>query len=233
MNPSDDLYDAEITVFSPDGRLFQVEYARNAVDKGSTILGLKYKDGVVLIATKFFTSPLVEIQNLEKIYQIDDYIGCAVSGLVADAESLIDIAREESQANRIWYDEEISVKALVEHICYYKHLYTKYTGVRPFGVALLIAGVDNGRCRLFATDPSGAFLEYSAVGVGKGSNKVMSIFEREFKSNLSINKAVNLGVKTLKKVLKKKIDANSLDIAIIDKDKKFRKISTSDIKKLI
>ena len=116
MESGDALYDQASTVFSPDGRLYQVEYAREAVNKGSTTLGMKFKDGVVLIAHKDSTSNLIKAHTIDKIFQIDDHIGCAFSGLVADAQRLVEIARDEAQVNRLAYDEQIPVKALVEII---------------------------------------------------------------------------------------------------------------------
>jgi len=232
MDLPDAFYDDEITTFSPDGRLLQVEYAREAVGKGSTIFGIKFDSGVVLIATKFFKSHLVEVQSLEKIYQIDDHIGCAVSGLVADAQLLVEIACVEVQNYKIIYNECISVKELVENICEYKHLYTQFTGVRPFGAALLIAGIDERGHHLYATDPSGAFLEYEAVTVGKRSDKAMKYLERSYQSCLSTNAAIDFGLQTLKKSLRKKLDLKNIEIAVIEKKGKFRKLSPLEIKKL-
>ncbi len=142
MQPGQMAYDRAITVFSPDGRLFQVEYAREAVKRGTTTVGLKFKDGVVLIVDKRIASRLMEPKSIEKIFKIDHHIGCATSGLVADARILVDQARVIAQVNKITYDEEMSVEELVKRICDYKQNYTQYGGVRPFGTALLVAGVD-------------------------------------------------------------------------------------------
>ena len=155
-------YDRAITVFSPDGRLFQVEYAREAVKRGTTTVGLKFKDGAVLIVDKRIASRLMEPKSIEKIFQIDGHIGCATSGLVADARVLVDQARVTAQVNKITYDEDISVEMLVKKICDYKQNFTQYGGARPFGTALLIAGVDDQGVHLFETDPSGALVSYKA-----------------------------------------------------------------------
>ncbi|MDI6887907.1 MAG: proteasome subunit alpha, partial [Candidatus Thermoplasmatota archaeon] len=120
MQPGNLAYDRAITVFSPDGRLFQVEYAREAVKRGTTAVGAKFKDGAVLIIDKRVTSRLVEPVSIEKIYQIDDHIGCATSGLVADARVLVDRARIEAQINKIYYDEKIPVELLVKRLCDFK-----------------------------------------------------------------------------------------------------------------
>jgi len=160
MQSSNMAYDQAITVFSPDGRLFQVEYAREAVKRGTTTVGLKYKTGVVLIADKRIRSHLIKHESIEKIFQIDGHVGCSISGLVADARILVDKARIYSQIEKITYEGEILVKTLVKNICDFKHIHTQYGGVRPFGTALIIGGVDESGVQLFATDPSGAFVGF-------------------------------------------------------------------------
>ncbi|MCX6662333.1 MAG: hypothetical protein NTY91_07275 [Euryarchaeota archaeon] len=128
MEQSGQQYDEASTIFSPDGRLYQVEYAREAVKKGSTTMGFKWNDGVLLLAHKPETSRLVNLRSLEKIYQIDTHIACVATGLVADGRHLVEIAREEAQWNKVRYDEPISVKELVNILCEYKHMYTQFDG---------------------------------------------------------------------------------------------------------
>jgi len=229
MESGEALYDQASTIFSPDGRLYQVEYAREAVNKGSTTLGIKFKDGVILIAHKNLTSNLIKAHTIDKIFQIDDHIGCAFSGLVADAQRLVEIARDEAQVNRLVYDERIPVKALVEIICDYMHLYTQFDGIRPFGVALLMAGVDETGNRLFDTDPSGAFLEYKAICEGTESHSAMAHLNRYYVPNLSLDAAINLGIQTLRKTTKKKFNVDSLEIAVMDKKEKFYKMPAKKI----
>ena len=173
-------YDRAITVFSPDGRLFQVEYAREAVKRGTTAVGVKAVDGVVLLVDKRVTSKLLVAESIEKIFQIDDHMGAATSGLVADARALVDRARVEAQVNKVSYDEPIGVEVLSKKICDFKQTYTQYGGVRPFGTALLISGVEDSEARLFETDPSGALLEYKATGIGAGRAEVMEVFEEKY-----------------------------------------------------
>ena len=155
MQPGQMAYDKGISVFSPDGRLFQVEYAREAVKKGSTTIGVKYKGGVALIVDRRSINKLIEPKSTEKIHQIDDYIGCATSGLVADARVLVDEARKAAQVHKVNYGENISVEMLVKKVCDHKQNYTQYGGARPFGTALLVAGTDDLGVHLFETDPSG------------------------------------------------------------------------------
>ena len=191
-------YDRAITVFSPDGRLFQVEYAREAVKRGTTTVGIKFKKGVALIVDKRITSRLIEPSSIEKIFKIDDHIGCATSGLVADARALVERARIEAQINRLTYDKPIQVKALARKICDFKQTYTQYGGVRPFGTALLIGGVDDSGVHLFATDPSGAMVEYKATAEGEGRDAAIEYFEKNYKENLSMEEAIEMGLEAIK-----------------------------------
>ena len=180
MEQSGQQYDEASTIFSPDGRLYQVEYAREAVKKGSTTMGFKWKNGVLLLAHKPESSRLVNLRSLEKIYQIDSHIACVATGLVADGRHLVEIAREEAQWNKVRYEEPISVKELVNILCEYKHLYTQFDGVRPFGVVLLVGGIDATGTHLFSTDPSGAYLGYKAVCEGKKSSDAMTQFSKNY-----------------------------------------------------
>lgn len=218
MQPANMAYDRAITVFSPDGRLFQVEYAREAVKRGTTTVGLKYKTGAVLIVDKRITSHLIEPASIEKIFKIDDHIGCATSGLVADARTLIDRARIDAQINEITYNEKIQVKTLVKKICDFKQTYTQYGGVRPFGTALLIAGYDETGPRLFATDPSGALMEYKASSEGAGRNGAMSYLEDHYKEDLTMEEAIDLGIKALHKGTEEQLNPEATEIGVVDKD---------------
>ena len=233
MQPGQMAYDRGITVFSPDGRLFQVEYAREAVKKGSTTIGLKYKGGVALIVDKRSMSRLLEPKSTEKIHDIDDYIGCATSGLVADARVLVDEARHDAQVHRVNYGENISVEMLVKKVCDYKQQFTQYGGARPFGTALLVAGTDDLGVHLFETDPSGALVAYKATGIGSGRPAVMEIFEKEYKDDMTFNAAMKLGLKALEAAIEEKPSAETTEIGVAEIGKKFRRLSESEVDALL
>jgi proteasome alpha subunit len=222
-------YDRAITVFSPDGRLFQVEYARVAVTRGTTTAGLKFKDGIVLMADKKVVSRLMEASSIEKIFQIDHHVGCATSGLVADARVLVDYARLVSQINKVTYDEKIPVNLLVKRICDFKQNYTQYGGVRPFGTAMLVAGVDEHGIHLFETDPSGALVSYKAGSIGSGRNSVMELFEDRYNENLSMDDAILLGLEGLQGASENGLDASAVEIGVIVGEEPFRRIPESEI----
>lgn len=227
-------YDRAITVFSPDGRLFQVEYAREAVKRGTTAAGIKAKDGVVLLVDKRITSRLIEAESIEKIFQIDSHIGVATSGLVADARSLVDRARVEAQINKVSYDENIGVEVLAKKICDHKQSCTQYGGVRPYGTALLIAGVDDTRPRLFESDPSGALLEYKATAIGAGRNTFMEVFEADYRGDLTIDEAITLGMTALYKSTEGKLDASTLEVGVVTmQDRSFRKLAEEEVQQYV
>ena len=233
MEEYEESYDYDNTTFSPQGRLYQVEYARETVKKGTTTIGLKFKNGVTLFSLRNIYSKLIENNNLNKIKQIDDNIGCTFCGLSADARILIDYAREIVQTNKILYNDKISIKNLIEQLCSYMNIYSRYDLVRPFGVILIIAGIDEKGNHLYATDPSGAFLEYKAICEGNKSSIVTRFLENKYKYNMNIDNILALGLQSLKKTTRKKIDGNNIEISIIEKNKPYRKLTLTEIKTMI
>jgi proteasome alpha subunit len=229
MQPGQMAYDRAITVFSPDGRLFQVEYAREAVKRGTTTVGLKFKDGVALIVDKRIASKLIESTSIEKIFQIDEHIGCATSGLVADARVLVDHARVIAQINKVTYAEKIDIETLVKRLCDFKQNYTQYGGVRPFGTALLVAGVDETGAHLFETDPSGALVAYKAGSIGAGKNAIMDVFEEEYEEGLGMDEAILLGLKALTKATEDKLSTKAVEVGIVREDENFRTLTEAEV----
>ncbi len=227
-------YDRAITVFSPDGRLFQVEYAREAVKRGTTSVGIKAQDGVALLVDKRITSRLLEPQSTEKIFQIDDHIGAVTSGLVADARALVDRARVDAQINRVVYNEPIGIEVLAKKVCDHKQTFTQYGGVRPYGTALLIGGIDDTGPRLFETDPSGALLMVKATGIGSGRNAVMEVLEEKYDEKADVSSAINLGLEALYKATEGKITKDTIEIAAVyGTDKRFRKLFGDELQSYI
>jgi len=223
-------YDRAITVFSPDGRLYQVEYAREAVKRGTTAVGIKAQGGVVLIVDKRVSSKLLESSSIEKIFKIDDHIGVASSGLVGDARALVDRARIECQINRVSYDERIEVEALAKKLCDHMQTLTQYGGIRPYGTALLIAGVSDGECRLFETDPSGTLLEYKATGIGIGRPAAMKVFEEEYTTDLPLKDAILLGLKALHSATEGKFDVDTVEMGIVESSTaQFKKMTKEEV----
>ena len=193
-------YDRAITVFSPDGRLFQVEYAMELVNRGATIVGIRCSEGIVLGAEEN-VEPLEEGKLSWKIFKIDEHIGAAIVGLSSDARVLIDQARIYAQSNRLTYDEPIDVEVATKRICDIQQLYTQHAGVRPFGVSIIFGGVDKTGTRLFGTHPSGTYRGYKATSQGAGRETVISILREEYRENMTLEEAIKLAVKCLIKSL--------------------------------
>ncbi len=235
MQPSNQAnYDRAITQFSPDGRLYQVEYAREAVKRGTTAVAVRGKSFVALLVDKRVNSKLIVPASIEKIFAIDAHVACATSGLVADARSLVDRARVEAQINRVSFDEAIPIDLLAKRICDVKQAYTQTGGGRPFGTALLVAGVDKSGARLFETDPSGALVEYRASAVGGGRGPALELLEKEYKDGLGLDAAVQLGLKALHAGTEGKFNADALEIAVVEAPvggaSGFRRLSDADVK---
>ncbi len=223
-------YDRAITVFSPNGRLYQVEYAREAVKRGTLSIGIVYKGGVCLVVDKNITDPLMVPESFEKLYQIDDHAGAATSGLVADGRRLIERARIEAQIYRITYDEIIPVDLLVKKICDYKQMYTQIGGLRPFGTALLLAGVDN-KPKLFETDPSGSFWEYLATAIGEKSSVAKEYFRKNYTMDVDEREAIKLCLEALSQASEIELTERNVEIAVVrEEDKRFRKLTQKEVK---
>jgi len=227
-------YDRAITMFSPDGRLLQVEYAKKTVKQGSTTIGMVCKDGVLLVADKRIVDALVVSESVEKVFQIDTHIGATASGIISDARVLIDRAQLKAQQHRVTYDSSIDTLSIVKDMCSIKQLCTQSGGLRPFGVSILVAGIDNGKGKLYETDPTGIFFEYRASVIGEGEEEVENMLHNEYKDTLSIEEGIMLTVKALAKVVGKDFNANRLDIAYIKNDKKkFTKMSRDELNSIV
>ncbi|MBX0293356.1 archaeal proteasome endopeptidase complex subunit alpha [Haloarcula nitratireducens] len=223
-------YDRGITIFSPDGRLYQVEYAREAVKRGTASVGVRTADGVVLAADRHARSPLIERDSIEKIHEIDDHVGVASAGHVADARQLIDVARRQAQVNRLRYDEPASVESLTKEVTDYIQQYTQTGGARPFGVALLVGGIKDGEPRLFETDPSGTPYEWQAVAIGGSREEIQSFLEDEYAEEMDLEGGVELALRALESVNEDGLDPSGVDIATIDvESKQFSKLDEDEV----
>lgn len=227
-------YDMAITQFSPEGRLFQVEYAIEAVRRGTTAICCRNQNSVVFAVEKK-SSELQETDGSEKIFKIDDHIGVAIAGLTADARVLIDRARVQAQVNLLNYDEKISVKDSTLNICEYKQAFTQNAGVRPFGVSFLIAGIDsNGNASLYLTDPSGALWGYKAFSIGSGANDARAFLEENYNDDITEEDLKLLPLKALKELMGDELNINTCDVAfILKEEKKFKLLSLEEKEALL
>ena len=228
-------YDRAITIFSPDGRLFQVEYAIEAVRRGTTAIAVKNEDGGIVFCVEKRQLALQENIGSEKLFKIDDHVGVAIAGLTADARTLVEQARVHAQVNILSYNEKVPVLETTRDLCDQMQLYTQNAGVRPFGVSFLIGGIDpDGSTKLFLTDPSGAFWGYHACAIGRSSPAVREYLTKEYKKTLSFEELKLLTIRALKEVIEGDLTENSFEIAIIEKDeKKWKFLSTEENKALL
>jgi proteasome alpha subunit len=232
MNEERESYDQSITIYSPDGRMFQVEYAREAVKKGSISVGLTYKDGVIIMVQKRLPSTLIIPESVEKIFQIENYMACSTAGLIADARVLVDYAREDAADYKIKYNETMPVLEVVKRISNIKRIYTQYGGVRPFGVSFLIGGIDPTGVQLYETDPSGAYKKYQAGAIGENKKEVESIFEDNYKDNMTFKKAIKLALGAIATTNKADIKDINIEIITLTKKDLFNKLDEAEVEKL-
>jgi len=210
-------YDRGVNTFSPEGRLFQVEYAIEAIKLGSTAIGIKTKEGVIMAVEKRLTSTLLEASSVEKIMEIDTHIAAAMSGLYSDGRTLIDHARVEAQNHTFTYNEPIKVQSLTQSVCDLALGFgedgDEKTMSRPYGVALLMAGCDSDGAHLFHTDPSGTFSEYKAKAVGSGADSAQTALEENYNEDVAFDDAELLALRTLKEVMEEKLNDENVEVA--------------------
>lgn len=224
-------YDMTPTMYSPDGRIYQVEYAIETVKRGTLALGLATREGVVM-AVEEKTAPLQTTNRAQKIFQVDTHIGVAAAGYIPDARIMIDNARLFAQNNRHSYDEAAEVRTVAKYLADYSHQFTQYGGVRPNGVSLIVAGVDQ-TSSIYMTDPSGAFVSFAAVAIGAGSDQINTFLEKNYTDN-TIDGAISLAVDALRQKnggIDSKISVKMARITI--KDKIYEQIPDSEINKYI
>ncbi|MGD0729250.1 MAG: archaeal proteasome endopeptidase complex subunit alpha [Candidatus Micrarchaeaceae archaeon] len=216
MYPNVQAYDRGV-MFSPDGRLFQVEYAKEAVRRGATSIGIVANDSVVLVAHKNVLEPLAVPSTIQKIFRVDSYIGATYSGLVADGLHMISAMRNKTQTHRMVYNETESVETIAKEISEEMQMATQYGGIRPYAISLLIGGIDRGP-KLFEIEPGASYLGYKADAIGSGKSVAQEMLVKSFKENMDTEEALKLGVSIIKKLNEGKLTENNLDISTIKKD---------------
>ncbi|KAG5438799.1 hypothetical protein PCANB_002519 [Pneumocystis canis] len=226
-------YDRAISVFSPDGRLLQVEYGQEAVKKGSTCVAVKGKDVVVLGVEKKTALKLQDTRTAKKIGIIDHHVYLAFAGLNADARILLDKARTEAQNHRLTIEDPVTVEYITKYIAGVKQKYTQSGGVRPFGVSTLIVGFDpyDTVPRLYQTEPSGIYTAWKANAIGRSSKTVREFLETNFKENMERSQAIKITIKSLLEVIQ--TEAKNIEIAVMEPGKKIEFLSVDEIDTLI
>ena len=221
------------TMYSPDGRIYQVEYAIETVKRGTLAIGVKCKDGVIIAVEE--NPRALQVSNItQKIFQVDKHIGVAAAGYIPDARVQVDNARFFSQSNKLTYDEPVEVETVAKHLADQCHQFTQYSGVRPYGVALIIAGVDQKGGTIYVTDPSGTYVSYAAVAIGASSEEVTEFLEKNYKPEMSLEEGAALAAAAINLKSEKKDGAKNVKMSWIKLDKQIlEKVSESDIEKFV
>ena len=231
--PSQQGYDRAITVFSPDGRLYQVEYAIETVKRGTIALGIKTKYGIIFAADER-PRKLQVVDEPQKLFKIDQHIGIAAAGYIPDARRQVDDARFFSQSSKIVYDESVSVETVTKHIADQCQQYTQYAGARPIGVALIIGGVDQNGNSLFLTDPSGTYIPYNAVAIGADSDRVTEFLKKHYKPEMTLEESKMLAISSINMVSNDAKGSEHIKISQIESDtKRFEIVDKNQITKLL
>ncbi len=225
-------YDRSITMFSPDGRLLQVEYAKKTVKQGSTAVGIVCKDGVILLADKRVASKLMIPASIEKMFKIDDHIAATASGIISDARVLVDRAQLKAQQHAVTYGSPIDLLTVVKDICDLKQICTQSAGLRPFGVSVLVAGVEeDGTPKLFLTEPYGLYFGYKAAVIGEGETEVDQILQKRYKPTMTIQEGLALAATALKAYLGTDFSVDRLDgMYITIADKRYKAFTREELK---
>lgn len=223
-------YDMTPTMYSPDGRIYQVEYAIETVKRGTLAVGIKCKDGII-IAVEEKPRALQSNDITQKIFKVDSHIGVAAAGYIPDARIQIENARMFSQGNRITYDESVEVETVAKHLADQCHQFTQYSGVRPYGVALIIAGVDQNGQSIYVTDPSGTYIEYVAVAIGAGSDDVTDFLEKNYSEGMSIDDISTLAVAAINLKIEKTEGVEHIKMAHIINGNKFVRVDKAELTK--
>ena len=224
-------YDMTPTMYSPDGRIYQVEYAIETVKRGTLAIGILGKQGVIM-AVEEKPRTLQSTDVTQKIFQVDYHIGVAAAGYIPDARVQVDNARFFSQGNRITYDESVEVATVAKHLADQAHQFTQYGGVRPNGVSMIIAGIDQKGESIYLTDPSGTYVQFTAIAIGAGSDDVNDFLEKNYRDDLSLEDAASLAIAAINLKAERKDGINDIKMAKISAESKiFEKVSEADLQR--
>jgi len=227
-------YDRALTVFSPEGRLFQVEYALEAVRRGTLAVAAKSNENVCLAAQIKIPSKLMDADSIDKLFQVDDHIGVAISGLHADSRMLINYARVQAQSFRLTYDEPVRLNMLVKTLADIKQQYTQFGGIRPFGCALFFIAIDASGPQIYTTSPSGIYRSFKSYALGSGEATAREYLTENYKKDLSFEELIKLTLNALKESIDEEATKENIRMAYIKaEDKKFHMASKDEIEKFL
>lgn len=222
-------YSFSLTTFSPSGKLVQIEYALNAVASGTTSLGIKATNGVVIATEKKLRSALVDEATVQRISTLTPNIGVAYSGMGPDSRVLVRKARKQAQAYYQLYKEQIPVAQLFREVATVMQEFTQSGGVRPFGVSLLLAGYDENGPQLYQIDPSGSYFAWKASAIGKNMTNAKTFLEKRYSNDMEIEDAIHTALLTLKEGFEGQISGNNIEVAIVGPDQTFKVLTAAEV----
>jgi len=226
-------YDRAATLFSPEGRLFQVEYAEKTVRLGSASIGLVCADGITIVTDKRAQDSLADPEFSTKIHQVDDHIIASAAGVLSDARVLLEKAQVHAQQHRVTYEEPIDVESSIKEIANVKQAYTQYGGVRPFGTKIMLAGVNSDDTgKLFVSEVTGNYFAFKATAIGENDEKIIEMLRSQYKPTINVEQGIKLALSIFKKVLGKSFNLERFEIYHVKKDtKKAKRLTAKDITK--
>ncbi len=227
-------YDRTATMFSPEGHLLQVEYAEKTVRLGSSSIGMVCSDGVFIIADKRVDDKLIVPKSASKIYEIDKHIISSVAGIVSDSRVLIEKAQILAQQHRVTYDSPIEPELIVKEISNIKQQFTQYGGARPFGVSLMVAGINGKKPELFTSDITGNYFHYYANAIGQYDAMIKDKLREKYKESLTIKQGIKLALDIFKDIYKSKFDIEKFELIYIPTEEvKINRVEGEEINKLV
>ncbi len=230
MQPGQMAYDRASTVFSPDGRLFQVEYALQAIQMGGTAVAVTYDTGIVFVAYRNLpVSSLAEAGSIEKSFAIDSGLGCVTAGLIADSRVLVEYLRVEAQRHRITYGEAAPYGLLGHSLGTLLQQFTQFGGTRPFAVSLLLGGFNGRTPGLVELDPSGATIGWKAYAIGRNRRAVADYLEEKVTDKLNEEAAFKLAVQAVAEGSPTPFQPEALDAAILEPESALRRLPTAEV----
>ena len=225
-------YDRSATMFAPDGHILQVEYAGKAVRLGAASIGIKCSDGVLIVADKGEKDKLIVLESTDKIHEIDEHILGSAAGIMSDARVLINQARLIAQRHRVTYDSPIDTESVIREIADIKQQYTQNPGIRPFGVSLMLAGMNGKNYALYISEITGNYFEYYATAIGANDSKIKDILRQEYKKDMNIEEGIKLAMNIFKEVLGEKFDVLRINAGYIKKgEEKLKKLNKEEIRR--
>lgn len=211
-------YDRTATMFSPEGKLLQVEYAEKAIRLGSSSIGLVCSDGVFIIADKRIEEKLMTQNSASKIYEIDSHLIGSAAGIVSDARILIERSQVLAQQHRVTYDSPVEPEVIIKEISNLKQQFTQYGGARPFGVSIMIVGIKGEKGELYTSDVTGNYFSYNANAIGENDEKIKEKLREKYEKSLTIKKGIKLTLNIFKEIQGNRFNIKRLELAYLKKD---------------